>query len=355
MACAVTALVAMLGGCTIGNQPPVSIGSTQVGQPVQTGAHRGPMTLGVDLSVVPEHQTDPALESEGRRDIAYIANVLHAQQIGIDFSLVTSGTYTNTIQPTKYATPSLAVLKTLTDVAKSYKLRVQYRVLFWVGKGGSSTKLDPPSFDTFFANLLTAETPFLQLAQQEGVSEFVVGTEKTTIEHALNWPGFFTSAAKVYHGLLSYAEWGGEPGQGGTFWGDGCIMPDKVCGITFYPDMSLGSSPTVAQLTHAMETDLQQVPASTLHRMEIDEMGIPATPASYTVPWNWNLSGSRDDQVQANWFTAACAAAHAEGMVGLSLWDMPVSVNPAAAPTANNIFTGRPAVVAAIQSCARGA
>lgn len=355
-AAALAALTAALSGCTIGNQPPVALAQLPGSTTVHAKVHAGPITVGVDLNIVRYHEPDSLVESQGRRDIRYIAKVLHAQEVGLDFSLVIPSARSNSVEETTYVTPTLTQLKALTEAARSYKLRIQYRVLFWVESGsGNTTKLNPPDLAAFFSSLLTAETPFLQLAQAEGVGEFVVGTEKTSIEHALNWPGFFTSAAKVYHGALSYAEWGGEPGSGGAVWGGGCLMPDKECGITFYPKMSLGETPSVAQLTSSMESDLRQLPAASLAKMEIDEVGIPATAHAFAEPYQWNLAGPRDDHVQADWFTAACAAVHAEGMRGLSVWDMPLAVDPSAAPAANNIFTGRPAVVAAIQACTKGA
>jgi hypothetical protein len=363
---AAVALAVVLSGCTIGNQPPIGMANPRVqggslsGRPV--ARHTGPVPIGIDLNVVSNNEPDSVISSLGRQDIRYMADVLHVNEIGIDFSVVDPSLTSDEVTTPSGVTPSVSAIKSLTEIAKSYKLRVQYRILFWI-QGTSSTKLKPADINAWFANLQTAETPYLQLAQQEGVSEFVAGTEKTGVEHAPNWQGFFNWAKTIYKGTLSYAAWGGEPGQGGVVFGSGCTMPVSPCGITFYPDMSLGSSPTVAQLTHAMETDLtSRMTSSELQNLEIDEMGIPATPVGYGKPWDWNLSGPRNDQVQANWFTAACTAVQYLGMRGLLLWEMPmftsgrnpVGVNPAASPEANNIMTGRPAVTAAIQSCAKG-
>jgi hypothetical protein len=361
---AAAALAVVLSGCTIGNQLPINMAKPQaeVQGSNPAGPHKtGPISVGVDLNVVANNQPDSVISSLGQQDIKYMADVLHTNEIGIDFSLVDPGLTSDEVTAPSGVTPSVSAIKALTEIAKSYKLRVQYRILFWI-QGSSSTKLKPADINTWFANLQNAEKPYLQLAQQEGVSEFVAGTEKTGVEHAPNWQGFFNWAKTIYKGTLSYAAWGGEPGQGGVVFGSGCTMPVSQCGITFYPDMSLGSSPTVAQLTHAMETDLTgRMTLSELRNLEIDEMGIPATPAGYDKPWYWNLSGPRNDQVQANWFTAACNAVSHLGMRGLLLWEMPMftsgrhptAVNPSAPPVANNILTDRPSVTAAIQACAK--
>src|SRR5215469_10979316 len=221
---AVGALLAGTAGCTLGipkDLPKADGGSSSTSAPPKP---HGPMTVGIDLSVTPEKNTGAELLSWGQRDIAYMANTLHVQSVGIDFPLVIPGEHSNEVEATSFATPTVDEVKQLTHIAHTYHLQVQYRVLFRVP--GRHPRLDPPDPATFFANLLNVEKPYLQAAQSYDVNQFIVGTE-----HEPGWKQFESQAAQIYHGTLSYAMWGGEPSQGGVFWGQGCIMPFKTCGI----------------------------------------------------------------------------------------------------------------------------
>jgi hypothetical protein len=309
-------------------------------------------TVGVDLNVNRPY-TPAQIASWGRRDIAYMADVLHVQAVGIDFDLVSPYQGSDQMKATDYATPTVADIETLTRIAQSYHLEVEYRVLYWLSAGERS--IHPAHAPAFFANLLTAESPYLRLAQHYDVGQFIAGTEWASLEEEPEWNWFLAHAAQIYHGVLTYAMWGGEPGQGGVFWGQGCDMPIALCGVTFYPDDTLPPTASVAQVTTAWEATLTRLPASTLENLEIDEVGIPAIAGAYRQPWNWSQTGRLDATVQATWFTAACAAAHAERLRGLWFWTMPINDDPSSASASPTLFAGRPGSVAAIQACAQSA
>lgn len=309
------------------------------------------MTVGVDLNVNRPYTTTQ-IESWGRRDIAYMADVLHVQAVGIDFNLVIPYEGSDQVKVTDYATATVPEIGILTRIAHSYHLQVEYRVLFWLS--GNARSLHPAHPAAFFTNLLATELPYLQLAQQDGVSQFIAGTEWASFEEQPEWTSFLAQAGQIYHGTLSYAMWGGEPGQGGVFWGQGCDMPIAVCGVTFYPDLTLGPTASLSQVTAAWEADLTRLPTSTLENLEIDEVGIPAVYGAYRDPWNWSLTGRLDGSLQATWYTAACDAAHAEHLRGIWFWTMPINADPSSAAAAPTLFAGRAASVAAIRSCATG-
>jgi hypothetical protein len=336
------ALLAMLTGCSFG----IPRGPVQPAH--QPSGPRG-MTVGVDLNVNRPY-TPAEIESWGHRDIAYMADVLHVQAVGIDFNLVIPYEGSDQVEPTNYATATVSDIEILTRIAESYHLQIEYRVLYWLS--GNAKTLHPAHPAAFFANLLTAESPYLRLAQQYGVSQFIAGTEWASFEEQPEWTSFLTDAGQIYHGVLSYAMWGGEPGQGGVFWGQGCDMPITVCGVTFYPDLKLGPTASVSQVAAGWEADLTRLPASTLENLEIDEVGIPAITSAYHEPWDWTMTGKIDDTVQATWYTAACDAAHAEHLSGLWFWTMPIDADPSSAAAAPTLFAGRSASVAAIRACA---
>jgi hypothetical protein len=308
------------------------------------------LTVGVDLYVDRDYPLSE-VQAWGERDIAYLAGVLHVTSVGIDWDFLLPSPYSDQVEPESFVTPPPADIQALTAIAKAHGMTVSYRVLFWLA--GRTAPLAPAHPNAFFASLLAAERPYLAVAQSEGVTEFVAGTERTTLAASPRWGWLLGHAAESYDGTLSYAQWGGEPGDGGYFYGDGYLMPVSQYGVTAYPNVNLPATATAGQLAGAWEAYLsRQVPAPVLRRTAIDEAGIPAEAGAYRHPWDWPGHGRPDDQVQARWFTAACTAAAAEHLRGIWFWNAALEDNPAGPPSSPVSFEDRPASEAAIRSCA---
>jgi hypothetical protein len=312
------------------------------------------MTVGVDLYDTQDYSLDET-ETLGQRAIGYIADTLKVKSIGIAWDYTVPSLTSDQVVASSSVTPSTADIEALTRIAKSYGLRVEYRVLFEVaGQNGQSESLDPADTSAWFGSLLSAEQPWLRLAQSEGVGEFIVGTETVDIEDSPLWKGFFTQAAKTYHGTLSYATWGGSPTSGGFFSGKRVLPPIGLYGVTAYPSVGLSADASVPQLTADWTKFLSNVPQSVLRRTAIDEIGIPAAAGSYNDPWNWNdVTGAPDDEVQANWFEAACDAAVQEHLRAIYFWNVNLSDNPEYDDLFASAvrFEDRTASEAAIRSC----
>ena len=291
----------------------------------------------------------------GERDIKYIARNLGLHAIVIAWDYNVPSRRSDTVDATGPRTPSLADIQELTKIAKSYDLRVEYRVLFAVG--GSDTRsgsISPEHLNDWLASLLTAETPALKLAEAEKVSEFVAGTEMASIDQSPLWGGFFDAAALYYHGILSYASWGGNPAEGGFFSDKRVLLPLKEYGASAYPPIDLPATATVAELTTAWEDFLRNAPANVLAHTAIDEIGIPAKAGAYHAPETFNgMTGTADDTVQSRWFDAACRAVGAEHLRGIYFWSMPIDDNPAAPYPSLVTFEGKEASIAVIKGCAR--
>jgi hypothetical protein len=316
-------------------------------------APSGPMTVGVDLYDTQNYSLAET-ETLGQRAIAYIAGTLGLKSIGIAWDYTVPGKTSDQVNTDSSVTPSIADIEALTRIAKSYGLSVEYRVLLEVaGQNGQSESLRPGSTGAWLSSLLAAETPALQLAQSEHVREFIVGTETVDIEDSPLWKGFFAQAARTYRGTLSYATWGGSPTSGGFFSGKRVLPPAPLYGVTAYPGVSLGTNASVAQLTSAWTGFMANVPTAVLRRTAIDEAGIPAADGSYAHPWEWNnVTGAPDDQVQARWFAAACAAAIAGHVRALYFWNVNLSDNPQYDLFASAVrFEGRTASEQAIRNC----
>jgi hypothetical protein len=292
----------------------------------------------------------------GERDLQFIRHTLGLKAVAIDWDYNVPSDGSDVVASSPTRTPTIADLTELTKLAKSDGLRVEYRALFAINNLDSRDRsLVPKHLGAWLDSLLSTETPALELAQREHVSEFVVGTEMAAVDQSPLWGGFFKRAAKIYKGTLSYASWGGRASADGSGFFDShrVDLPVAALGATAYPPIDLLRDASVDALTKAWEHWLSAyTPASVLRRTAIDEVGIPALGGSYYDPWQWDgLKGKADPIVQARWFQAACAAVTAEHMRGIYFWSESLNDNPAKPFDSLVGFLGRPASLAAIRSC----
>jgi hypothetical protein len=300
------------------------------------------MAVGADLYA--DHDYTVAAASRlGTRSLAWITGTLGLCAVQIDWELRSQGNTVSAGPDT--ATP--AVVAALTGIARRDGLAVSYRVMF-------TGSVAPSDSAAWFASLLGAERPYLELAQASHVAEFIAGNEHTSIETNPCWQWFFAQSARLYHGTLSYATWGGRPGYAGVADGQlSQLPPVRDWGITAYPVVNLPATATQASVTQAWQHYLRHIPSPALHRMALDEIGIPAAAGAYEQPWDWTaFSGVADDTVQARWFTAACTAARELGMRGIWFFAVFLDDDPAHPYPGLAKFENRPASVAAIRACA---
>lgn len=334
VACAAAFVTAACGHPFI----PSSVDAHATSTPALASRPDQPIKTGVDLYVSHDYSLSE-IKVLGKRDIAYIADVLRVKAVGIAWDLTVPDDTSDQVHADGPVTPNVADIAALTKIALAYHLQVDYRILFRIGgKDGATESLRPASQKVWFANLLMAETPYMRLAAAYGVGEFVAGTELASIEGSPEWARFFTTAKTVYSGILSYATWGGN-----FFSSHRRLPPVSDYGVTAYPSILLPSSATVAQLTAAWISFLQRVPQSVLRQTAIDEIGIPAEIGAYADPWAWNNQhGTQDDQVQARWFEAACKAAVTARIRGIFFWTANLIHDPAHPFSSLVKFEGRP-------------
>jgi hypothetical protein len=344
----VTAIALFISAC---GHPfiPSSLSTHTLTPPTPGANSTRPITTGVDLYVTRNYSLSET-RALGKRDIAWIAQTLGVQAIGIAWDLSVPGDSSNTVQNNGPVSPSVADIDALTQIAQDYHLQVDYRVLFRVnGRDGVSESLRPISQRLWFVSLLTAETPYLRLATKDRVAEFVVGTELSHLEGSSEWPRFFKGASSIYSGTLSYAAWGVN-----FFSARRQLPPVTDYGVTAYPAVDLPDGAPVSELTTAWVSFLRAAPASVLRNTAIDEIGIPAEAGAYTDPWAWNgQHGTQDDQVQARWFEAACNAAITEHIRAIFFWNVNLVDNPIRPFSSLVKFEGRYPSEAAIRGCGR--
>jgi hypothetical protein len=335
-------LIPGLGHETAKSSAPAYIGST------------GPV-VGVDLYALSDY---PAAEvtADGRRVLSYIRNVLKADAVGIVWNLYTASDRADTVRATR-SSLSPANVGILTRLAARYHLQVEYRPVVYVdGPDHWARLISPAHRQRWLTSYFRAELPYLRVAQQNGVGEFVSESEMHDLYSGRFWDPFFKDLGGVYHGVVSYADWDGdyfgtapgapvEGGLPGTH-----FLPAKYLGLDMYWPLRLGPRAPQAAVTRAWERLFSKVPADVLRRTAIDETGIQARAGAYRVPAGLGLAGQPLGAVQARWFRAACETVRHFGMRGVFFWKVDLTDNPAHPTRSLSTFEGRPAA-AAISDC----
>jgi len=317
--------------------------------------------LGVDLYALSNYST-AEVEADGQRTLAYIKNVLKADAVGIVWNLYAPSPYTDAVKVTD-ATLSASNVGILTRIAIQDHLLVEYRPLILVPSEPDHWEgtISPYPLAGWFNNYYQAELPYLKMAQQLGVSEFVTGTELHKLNiNGLNlsplWPSFFARVSLVYHGVISYSLWDGDyfgSAPGTSFQVARPVpLPVKYLGMDMYWHMNLPATATTAEVTASWETLFGKVPPSILRRTAIDEMGIQARAGAYADPQDLGAPGLRSEQVQMNWFTAACATVRRYHMRGVFFFKVDLTDNPAHPATSLSTFEGQEGA-GAISECSK--
>jgi len=290
-----------------------------------------------------------SVKTNADRLLDYVVS-LGANSVGISFPIYTDGAWPTRVYTTANVTPTAESLAEVVREAKARGLRVMLRPIIdeenitgyasaWRGS------IEPKNVTAWFASYLETLLPFLAAGQAAGADTFVVGTElDSLVDRTAQWQTLLTAAAGVFKGRLSYADnWGewatGRPGVAGA-----------VPGLDAYPQLRLSDSATVAQITNAWVSWLQNRPAE-LTSTVVQEIGIAATPGAYAHPARWAEEGQTVvPSIQANWFAGSCAAVKSLHMAGIYFWSLDAWAETAKAASYNaGSFIGRGD--AAIQAC----
>jgi hypothetical protein len=340
------AIVLLLAGCGHPLIPAADIGPGPTARAAPS-AGGGPV-VGVDLYALSDCPPE-VVEADGERTLRYIKTVLKANAVAIVWNLYAPSRTSDEVQATA-RTLSVTDVEILTEIARLDGLSVFYRPLIFVSDApkdpweGTITPRDPARW---FASYYEAELPYLRAAQQFRIAEFVAGTELHAMNASPGWTGFFGRLASVYRGVISYASWDGDYFPPGRH-----LQQLAALGMDMYERMpGLAASAPEAAVLARWDRLLGELPRSVLARTTIQEMGIEAAAGAYQHPADLGAAGAVDPRVQANWFTAACQAAHRYDLHGLFFWKVDLTDNPAHPAASPSTFEGRLGALA-IASCA---
>jgi hypothetical protein len=347
VAVALLAVALLLAGCghAAGTaRSPILTGTTSQWPVLGTS---GPV-IGVDLYALDNYPA-AVVRADGERTLSYIKNVLNADAVGIVWNFFASSDTSDSVESTS-STLSVSNVAILTRIAEHDHLLVEYRPVILVPSAANnwSGKILPADQHRWFDSYYHAELPYLRTAQGLGVREFVAATEMHYLNASRLWSSFFARVARVYRGVISYASWDYDYFPPLTH-----LPPLKYLGMDMYWHMqNLPANATVSQVVGAWQTLLNEMPASVLRRTAIDETGIEARAGAYANPPVLNAAGRFSEEVQVNWFTAACKTVHRYHLRGVFFWKVDLTDNPQFPATSMSTFEGRRAAKI-ISDCAR--
>ena len=310
--------------------------------------------LGIDL-YAHNNYSAAQVETYGQRTLTYIKNVLKADAVGIVWNFYAPNLYSPVVQATK-ATLSASNVAILTKIAMQKHLLVQYRPLILVPSTQNhwAGLVNPYPPTKWFNSFFDAELPYLKAAQQFGVREFVTASEMQDLNNSPLWPSFFTRISRVYHGIISYSAWDGN--YFGTSPGNSFqiakpeLLPVKYIGMDMYWHTNIPANATASQVLAAWTDLFGKVTAPVLARTAIDEIGIQARVGAYSAPQALDAAGGLDEQVQVNWFTAACSTVRRFHMRGVFFFKVNLTDNPVHPAKSLSTFEGKEGV-SAIRQC----
>jgi hypothetical protein len=270
--------------------------------------------------------------------LAYLKNSLHAQVAGLMWDLCSPSFNSNVVAACKSnaktgtGSMSASAIDAVAGIAKADGLQVAMRPIIRIGSPANwdnpnkswEGHLSPASEPAFFASLLKAELPYLKVAKKVHVEQFIVTTELESLRYSPSWASFLTKAQKDCDCTVSYSSYEAQYLDNSP-----SLPPTKIIGVDLYPSLKLPNSASQAQVTAAWEESVSNVAESRLDRTSMDEVSIRGTAGAYKHPYAWNDGGKAEPNVQARYFTGACATAARYHMRAVFFYFVPLNDNPA--------------------------
>ena len=170
----------------------------------------------------------------------------------------------------------------------------------------------------WFANYNTFIMHYAQMAEDNGVDLFVVGTELKGTSQRQEWNQIIDNIRSVYSGKIVYAA-NHDEYRNVPFW-------DKVdyIGVDAYFELTNSLDPTPAELDAAFQpiaSELQQFSQQKSKKVIFTEIGYQSYDGTNVTPW-WAPTSTPDQQEQADCYDAAFRAFFNKDWVeGMYFWD----------------------------------
>lgn len=333
-------------GTVVPQQAKAGVAATESPDAVTIGS-KGPV-VGVNLYAV-HNYTTAQTTADGERTLAYIKNNLHASAVDLVWNLYTTTDSSDSVVTSQADTLPASNIAILTRIAQRDGLYVEYRPMLFVEIAGNNWegKIKPIDPDAWFNSYYEANLPYLKVAQQYHINEYVVGTEMNDLTPDPQWSAFLAKCAQVFSGQISYTQ-----NQYMYFPPVTELPPTELTGVDMYEPLRAASSAPLATVASVYEAYFAEMPSSLLRRTAIQETGIEARFGAYADPPNLGRIGPLDEAIQYNWFMAGCETVKRFHLRGIFFWKVDLADYPVTHPASSlSTFEGRSGAVA-ISKCA---
>ena len=362
---AAVALAAMAAGCSSASNPaetplsPVAAAAPTVtpqsGGTSATAVPRRAVVIGskdpvvgVNLYAVHDY-TAAQTAADGERTLAYIKDDLHANAVALVWNLYTADDSSDSVTASQADTLPASGIAVLTQIAQQDGLLVEYRPVLFVETPGNvwEGKVKPADSSVWFDSYYQANLPYLEVAQQYHIAEYVIGTEMSDLALDPQWPAFLARSAGVFQGQISFTA-----DDKRYFPPLTQLPPTQLTGVDMYESLRVASSASLATVAAVYEAYFAEMPSSLLQRTAIQETGIEARFCAYADPPNLERTGPLDEAIQYNWFMAGCETVKRFHLRGIFFWKVDLADYPLTRPASTlSTFEGRSGAVA-ISKCA---
>jgi len=310
--------------------------------------------LGVNVYWVDDPKdSEGVVRAKARRIVDYLVTI-DANSATLSFPFFTSAPRASSVFAAS-STPSAGRVGIALDELHRGGLRTALRPLLdeksllaasrrsWRGN------IEPADRDAWFGSYRKLITPYLQVAQRDRATTFIIGAELSSLEGDPRWRALVGQAKQIFRREVAYAvNWDSylrRPIQ----------MPVDHLGIDAYFPVQVGDDASTGMLVAGWERWLDQRAKGPLPGLTLAEVGVPAEDGAYRHPAAWGSTEGRalNLAVQQRWFTAACEVARKRKMAGLYWWKVDFHDDPLKADPArdrHDSFIGRPGEDA-IQAC----
>lgn len=335
------------GGMAAGSSPTAGAASESTGSAGAAAIGSNGPVVGVNLYAL-NNYTAAQTRADGERTLSYIKNDLHASAVDLVWNMYVPGYDTNTVFVND-TTLSAANIGILTQLAQSYGLYVEYRPMLFLQTSGNGWEghIQPSDPGQWFNSYYARNLPYLEMAQKYRISEYVVGTEMNSLTPDKQWAAFIAECARVFRGTISYTQ-----NQYMYFPPLTLLPPTELTGVDMYEPLKVLPTASLSQVVAAYEAYFAEMPVSLLRRTAIQETGIEARTGAYGDPPNLRRTGTLDEAVQYDWFTAGCETVKRFHLRGIFFWKVDLSDYPVTHPASSlSTFEGKSGATA-IAECA---
>lgn len=272
--------------------------------------------------------------------------------LAIAFPVYTDGPRSNSVHRGE-ATPPDQYLVSVIDQARARGFGIMLRPLLdesslppplWRGQ------IAPSSPSAWFASYGSLILDYARMAQKESVDSLVIGSELNSMEPSVEaWRSLIAQVRQVFSGQVTYAfNWGS------TFRTDFWPQLDFVSIDAYFPLDRTPARATAPQMTADWQRWLdllKRIDQPYGKPIVFTEVGVVPKVGAQLKPWNREVTGQLDLEVQRAYYEATCSAASGV-LSGLFWWFVGPAPASNLAPDDYNPL-GRPAE-RALQSCYAG-